>query len=68
MENITDADYPHGKKGGKGFEMTNLGEYHDLHVQRDRLLLADAFNNFQNICLEIHGFDPANFLFPSGLA
>ena len=31
--------------------MKDLGEYHDLYIQSDTLLLADVFENFRNICL-----------------
>ena len=41
MEDISDADYALAKRVCKYFEMKNLGEYHDLHVQRDALFLAD---------------------------
>ena len=47
MENITDADYMHEKKVCKDFEIKNLGEYHDLYVQSDTLLLADVFENLK---------------------
>ena len=40
------------KRVCKDFEINNLGEYHDFHVQSDTLLLADVFENFQNMCLE----------------
>ena len=43
-------------------EIKNLGEYHYLYVQSDTLLLADVFENFRNMCLEIHELDPAKFL------
>ena len=45
MEDITDADYEQAKRLCKGFEIKNLGEYHDLYVQ-NALLLADVFENF----------------------
>ena len=68
MEDITAADYAHAKKVCKDFETKNLGEYHDLYVQSDTLLLADVFENFQNLCLEIYELDPAKFLSAPGLA
>ena len=69
MEDITDADYAHAKRVSKDVEIKNLGEYHDLYIQSDTLLFADVFNNFRNMCLEIYGLDPANFLDPApGLA
>ena len=46
MEDITDADYPHAKRVYEHFEIKNIGEYHDLYVQRDTLMLADVFENF----------------------
>ena len=54
---ITNADCTHGKRVCKDFEIKNLGEYHDLYVQRDKLLSADVFENFRNTCLEIYEFD-----------
>ena len=52
MEDITDADYTHAKRVCKDFEIKNLGEYHDLYVQNDTLILADAFENLRNMCLK----------------
>ena len=51
MVDVTDADYAYVKKVSKDFETKNLGEYHDLYVQGNILLLADVFENFRNICL-----------------
>ena len=34
MENIDDIDYRHGNNVFKKFKLKNLGEYHDLYVQR----------------------------------
>ena len=48
MEDITDADYKHGKKVKKKFEIKTLGELHDLYVQSNTVLLADVFENFRN--------------------
>ena len=62
MEDITDADYAHTKRVCKDFEIKNLGEYHDLYVQSNTLLLADVFENFRNMCLKIYELDPSRFL------
>ena len=51
----------------KIFEIKNLGGYHDLYVQSYTLLLADVFENFQNVCIEIYVLDPAKFLSATGL-
>ena len=52
LEHITDADYMHGKRVFKGFEIEHLGEYYDLYIQSDTLLLEDEFENFRNIVLK----------------
>ena len=46
MEDVTDADYAHVEGVSKDFEMKNLGEYHDLYIEGDTLLLPDVFENF----------------------
>ena len=62
MQNIL-----HAKRVYKDFKIKNFGEYHDLYVESDTLLLGDIFQNFRNRCLVIYELDPAkNFSF--GLA
>ena len=69
MENIADVDYRHAARVFKKLNNnTNLGDYHDLYVQSDTLLLADLFKNFRNKCIEIYELDPAHFLSAPGLA
>ena len=48
--------------------MNNLGDYHDLYVQSDTLLLADVFDSFRNKYIEIYEPDPAHFLSAPGVA
>ena len=67
-EDITDEDYKHAHKVWKTFNIKNLAEYHDLHVQADTLQLADIFENFRKTCLDIYQLDPAHFLSAPGLA
>ena len=52
MEDISDIDYRHANNVFKVFKLENLGDYHDLYVQSDTLLLADVFNNSRDICLK----------------
>ena len=68
MENIDDVDYRHGHNVFKRFKLKDLGEYHDLYIQRDTLLLADVFENFRNTCLKVYELDPAHFLALPGLS
>ena len=68
LEDITDKDYAHAQKVFEEFKLKNLGDYHDLYVQSDTLLLADVFENFRNKCIEIYELDPAHFLSAPGLA
>ena len=68
MEDIVDIDYRHGNNVFKGFKLENLGDYHDLYVQNDTLLLADVFENFRDMCIKVYELDPAHFVSLPGLA
>ena len=39
----------HAQKVWDVFEINNIGDYHDLYVQSDTLLLANVYENFRNI-------------------
>ena len=43
LEDITDEDYIHAQKVFEEFKLKNVGEYYDLYVQSDKLLLADVY-------------------------
>ena len=68
MENITETDYIHANNVFKTFKLNNLGDYHDLYVQSDALLLADVFENFRKACIKTYELDPAHFISLPGLA
>ena len=68
MEDITDADHRHVKRVFKSFNNKNLDDYHDLYAQSDTLLLADVFENFRNMRINVYELDPAHFLSAPGLA
>ena len=50
------------------YNIKSLGEYHDLYVQGDTLLLADIFENFGNMFDNIYELDLTYFLSAPGLA
>ena len=68
LENISQTDYAHANNVFKKFNINNSGEYHDLYVRSDTLLLADIFENFRQSCLKIYELDPAHFVSLPGLA
>ena len=68
MEDISDIDYRHANNVFKGFKLENLGDYHDLYVRSDTLLLADVFNNFRDMCNKEYELHPGHFLSLPGLA
>ena len=68
MENISETDYRHANSIFKTFKLNNLGDYQDLYVQSDTLLLADVFENFREACIKTYELDPSHFISLPGLA
>ena len=66
LEDISDKDYEHAQNVFKEY-CKNMGDYRDLHVQTDTLLLANVFENFRNKYIEIYDFDPSYFCSAPGL-
>ena len=67
MDDIADPDYMHAKRVCKDFEIKNLGEYHDLYLKSNTLLLGDVSANFRKMCLKTYHWDPVKFLSAPGL-
>ena len=59
--NIEDDEYESAQKIWEHFGIRNLGQYHDLYLRTDVLLLTDVFENFRDLCLEYYGLDPAHY-------
>ena len=58
---ISAADYKHGQRVWKAFSCESLGDYHDLYMRTDVLLLADVFESFRDLCLNYYELDPAHY-------
>ena len=68
LEDISDEDYAQAQKVWEVIEINNRGEYHDLYVQSDTLLLADVFEKFRDKCIKLYRLDPSHFFSAPGLA
>ena len=67
-EHISDEDYCRAKKVWNTFQLQTMGEYHNLYLKSDILLLADVFENFRKTCIQYYKLDPANYFSSPGLS
>ena len=45
-----------------------MGEYYNLYLTADVILLSNIFEAFRSTCLKHYGLDPPHFYMPPGLA
>ncbi|CAJ0836806.1 8130_t:CDS:1, partial [Entrophospora sp. SA101] len=67
QQNISKADYTYAQEVWQKFEMKTFGEYHDLYLETDVLLLADVFMNYTIMCLKDDGLDPSHYVLAPGM-
>ena len=67
-KHITNEEYEHAKEVWKVFDLKDMGEYHDLYLVSDVLLLTDVFENFRAHCLNYYRLDPCHYFTSPGLS
>jgi hypothetical protein len=67
-EHISNKDYEHATKVWDHFGCRTLGEYSDLYLKIDVMLLADVFENFRDICMKTYNLDPAHYYTAPGFS
>ena len=67
-ENISEDAYSRPENVWNTFNLQNMGEYHDLYLKTDILLLTDVFENFRKTCLTYYKLDPLHYITSPGLA
>ena len=65
---INEKKYQRAIKVWKVFKIKDLGEYHDLYLKTDVLLLCDVFEKFIKTCLEYYSLDPSHYFSSLGLS
>ena len=65
---ISDKKHDRACRVWNVFGMKPFGEYHDLYLKCDVLLLCDVFEKFIDTCLEYYGLDPCHYFSSPGLA
>ena len=68
MSSISEDDYQHAQRVWEEFGTHSLGDYHDLYLRIDVVLLANVYKAFRDICLRHYKVDPVHFYTFSGLA
>ena len=68
MAGIREEDYEQAHRVWKEFGLKDLGEYHDLYLKTDVIILANVFEESRKVCLKNYGLDQAHFCTAPGLA
>ena len=67
-QHITDDEYDHAKEVYNTFMIRTLGDYHDLYLVSDVLLLTEVFESFRKTCMQYYKLDPCHYFTSPGLS
>ena len=67
-EKIKDVDYEHAQKVWNEFNCKTIGDYHDLYLKTDVVLLADVFQTFRKTYMDSYKLDPLHYYTAPGLS
>lgn len=67
-EHISNDEYQRAKEIWNIFQCQTLGDYSDIYLKSDVLLLADIFENYRSQCLRTYQLDPAHYFTAPGLS
>ena len=65
---IDEKEYQGAINVWKVFKIKNLGEYHDMYLKTDVLLLCDVFERFIKTCIEYYSSHPSHYFSSPGLS
>ena len=60
QSDITDEEYRHAQHVWRAFQCKNIGEYSDIYLKTDVLLLTDVYERFRDVTMASHKVDPAH--------
>ena len=65
---LNETEYAHAEKVFATFGCQTLGDYHNLYLKTDTLLLACVVEEFRNLCYDTYGLDSAYYFTSSHLS
>ena len=60
-KSIDETDYAHAQIVWEKFDMRTLGDYSDLYMKTDIMLLTCIFESFRETCHKTYGLDPGHY-------
>ena len=65
---VTEREWKHARNVFSKFNCSNIGEYSDLYLTCDTLILACVFEHFRKVCFDTYSVDCAQYYTASNLS